>query len=188
MKLVGVDLSLTSTGIVTLDDGQPIQLQSSGWGGEGGASYAERAERIVAMSRHVLGLIPADADAINIEGPAYASQTGHFFDRGGLFWGVFAGLHARSVPIVVTPPTTLKMWATGNGAADKKAVKAATALRWPDIRIRTFDEADALCLAEILAAGCGVQLPFRVTDRHWTNIAKVAWPKQITPITQAVPR
>jgi Holliday junction resolvasome RuvABC endonuclease subunit len=176
--VVGIDPSLTRTGVATLDAGRPTGLRSVGWGGRDSATFAERSERIVAQCRHVLTLVTPAAELIVIEGPAYASKTGHFFDRGGLWWGLFAGLHARGVPIAVTTPATLKMWATGRGNAEKQDVHAAVKRRWPDIRVRNADEADALVCAEIGAAAAGDPLPFLVTDRHRTNMAKVAWPSQ----------
>lgn len=188
MIITTIDPSLTAAGVATLAHGQPRALRTAGWAGSDFDTYEQRSERIVAQCRLVLSLVPDDADAIGIEAPAYSSRTGHFFDRAGLWWGIHAGLHARELPIVVVVPTTLKMWATGKGNADKDEVLEATKLRWPDTRIRNHNEADALALAEIVAFKAGDPLPFPIKTRHH-NIIKstgMTWPSAWTAQKAAV--
>lgn len=179
MKICGLDPSLTRAGVAVLHNGQPTVLRSAGWGGKDSDSYAQRSERIVAQCRMVLSLIPTDCDLIVMEGPAYASKTGHAFDRAGLWWGLHAALHARHIPIAVCVPNTLKAWATGNGRAEKEDVHNAVKLRWPDIRVRNHDEADALALAELGAIKVNEPLPFPIPGRAQANIKAIAWPSNL---------
>jgi crossover junction endodeoxyribonuclease RuvC len=77
-------------------------------------------------------------------------------------------------------PTTLKKWATGNGRADKKAVRTAAEALYPELGMKTYDEADALILAHTGAFYRGfVDLPLLPHQRDRTDglLAAVKWPE-----------
>lgn len=189
MIICGIDPSLTRAGIAVLTDGQPTVLRSAGWGGHDSDSYEDRSDRVVAQTRLICSLIPTDTDLALIEGPAYKSVTGHAFDRAGLWRGVYAALRHRRTPIAVVAPPTLKVWATGRGHADKDTVHTETRLRWPGLRIRNHDEADALALAEIGAARLTDPLPFPLKTRHHNTLKSpgIAWPATWrTPTTRSL--
>jgi Holliday junction resolvasome RuvABC endonuclease subunit len=74
------------------------------------------------------------------------------FHRGGSSTEILIGFAtrvqevcaAREIEHAVVPPSTLKLFATGRGNASKTTMVAAARRRWPDERIQTDDQADAL--------------------------------------------
>jgi crossover junction endodeoxyribonuclease RuvC len=168
--VVGVDLSLTATG---LSDGQRTWLiRSKGYKGD---RLNDRAQRLRLLANGVLDSC-AGACLVVIEGPAFASMSGHMHDRSGLWWLVVDLLRAEQTPVVEVPPAALKKYATGKGNANKGAVIDATARRFPDIDTGADDNrCDALWLAHM-----GIdQLTGRsvVPQAQRDGLAKVAWPE-----------
>ena len=127
MIVLGLDPSLTSTGVAVLTDGRPSALRAIGHGTPNGKSYAHRSDRIVSQARAVMRFVEdhATPDLAVIEGPAYGANMPSAFDRAGLFWGLYSTLRARRVPIAVVAPKTRALWATANGGADKRMVLTA---------------------------------------------------------------
>lgn len=68
--------------------------------------------------------------------------------HGGLLAIMQAECEARGVPYLGIPVGTIKKQATGKGNADKAAMVAAAATRWPDQNITSDDQADALWILE----------------------------------------
>lgn len=149
--VVGIDPSLTSTGIAVLLDGQPTTLRAIGHNNPNGHDYAHRSDRIVSQTRTVIRLIENTClpDLAVIEGPAYGANLPSHYDRAGLFWGLYSTLRARRIPAAVVAPKTRALWATGNGNADKPMVLAALRAHFPNIRIGNHDIADAAALATL---------------------------------------
>lgn len=184
--IVGIDPSLTSCGIAVLGDESiyaPVDIRSLlsvGHGGKSGASYLDRSNRIVSQARHVLNLVPADADLVVIEDmPVGMKAQPSLGDRWGLWWGLYSALASRGTPIAVCNPGTRAKWATGSGRADKKLVLSCVRAQWPNQRIHNDDAADALTLAAMGALKLGWTLPFEIKDRHHAGLDVVAWPKGI---------
>lgn len=201
--VVGLDPSLTSTGIAVLRDGIPVMLHSLGHKGSDADSYLVRGRRIVSQAHAVVNavalklapvqtageLIPADWSKIDlalIEGPSYGSQYGDQWDRAGLWWGIFSALAAKKVPIAVVSPKTRAKWATGkdvegNGNSKKPVVFAAVKDEWADVRahIRNDDVADALVMAAMGAAWLGDPLPIQVHKWRVKGLESVAWPEGV---------
>lgn len=178
MIVVGIDPSLTNTGIAILADGHPEIITSTGIGGHDGDNYRTRSRRIRAVAQRTLRYIPQTADIVVIEGPAYAARFGNAFDRAGLWHGIYAALDHRNTPIAIVAPKTRASWATGNGNADKTMVTAAVHEWWPNYRddITDGDRADALVLAAIGAHHHGEPMPFEPKPRHTTGLEAVQWP------------
>ncbi len=137
---VGIDLSLTSTGLCVLDTERTISRivpdKLRGF---------ERVHYIVAAI--LAALPPADElPAIFIEGYSFGSKGRAIFDIaecGGIVrWEL--GQHGYTYTDV--PPASLKKWATSKGNADK-GLMLATAIRKYDYEGSSHDEADALLLA-----------------------------------------
>lgn len=190
--VVGIDPSLTSTGVAVLDNGTPVRLNCFGRACPDGAKFPQRADRMTYTLSAVLQAVPRDAELIGIEGLSYAS-TDKYIDTEtiGLWWHFMTHLHARGVPIVVVPPQTLKVWALGKAPAGgtaqarkeaKQAMIDAAAQNFPDVHVSKSDHADALHLASLCAARLGHQLPFPKERRHKYNIDAVSWPDGLPPI------
>lgn len=194
--VVGIDPSLTSTGIAILQDGNPIATKTIGHKTRDGTSYAHRSDRIVSQCRAVIDTLQCNICSRNsttnvalrdrsridlaiIEGPAYGANLPSNHDRAGLWWGLYSKLRALRIPTAVVAPQTRAKWATGAGNADKKLVLANVRQWWPDMHIPNHDIADALVLAAIGAHHLGDQLPFEIKTRHTLGLDAVAWPQVV---------
>src|SRR5689334_15548923 len=176
--VVGLDLSLTSAGIVVVGEidgvAAPILMRCIGEAGKKTDTYAQRSRRIRTQCRAIVECLAAVERNENcapalavIEGPLYGVKTlPSYFDRAGLFHGVFGALDARRVPIAVVPPTTGHQFSTGVAHADKKLIVANVSRWWPGVRIANDDIADAAALALMGAMHLGVRTPFRPGARH----------------------
>jgi len=67
---------------------------------------------------------------------------------GGCVAVISSECEARSIPYLGIPVATVKKLATGKGNADKEAMLAAGAKRWPGYQFATHDECDARWIAE----------------------------------------
>jgi crossover junction endodeoxyribonuclease RuvC len=167
VKVIGVDLSLRSTGVA-----------GDGW-----------ADRIVPPAK-LLGIgrlryirsavlnYARPADFIVLEGPSYGSTGAGQHERAGLWWLVYDALTAVDLPVAVVPPACRARYATGRGNATKDAVLLAAARRYPHVDIDGNDEADALILAAMGADHLGE--PWAIVPAlHRKGLDGCAWPEGI---------
>lgn len=190
--IVGLDLSLTSTGIAALatypsaavrapGDIAPILLRSVGEDGKKADSYQVRSRRVRRQCAAIMRILDGyllDTALVVIEGPIYAGKMlPSYFDRAILFGGVFGALDARGIPIAVVPSTTGHQFVTGKGHAQKADIVAEVRKWWPVVRVNNDDEADALGYAVMGAMHLGLALPFRPWTRHHNAVHTVTWPK-----------
>jgi Holliday junction resolvasome RuvABC endonuclease subunit len=183
--VVGIDPSLTSTGIAVLINGAPLAMKAINGGRKDSKSYAHRSDRIVRQCGAVIDALPVDhIDLAVIEGQAYGYHNAYTSDGNALWWGIFSQLRAQHIPTAVVTPITRQNWVIGReGSKDatekKKQVLLAVRLWWPGLAkaVRNDDIADALALATLGAAHCGDQLPFELKDRHRNTIESIDWPK-----------
>lgn len=169
LKVVGLDLSLTSTGLAYRAGDQTGTERIAPRGLDG-------LSRIRAIAGQVV-LACDGADLVVLEGPAYGSargkQQGHH-ERAGLWWMVLDALQRRDLEVAIVPPNLRAKYATGKGNASKAAV-----IREITRRFAWFggeeDEADAVAL---MAMGCdhlGAPLaPMPVL--HRAALEGVSWP------------
>jgi crossover junction endodeoxyribonuclease RuvC len=76
----------------------------------------------------------------------------------------------------VVPPSSLKVYATGNGNADKDAVLAAVVLRYQGlVTVVNNDIADALIIAAIGARQIGAPLEASLPATHLRAMGGVTW-------------
>lgn len=134
MKIAGLDLSLTSTGLV--DGAGEAHLIGSKQRG---------LDRLAELRDLILDNL-AGATLVAIEGYAYGrpNQAHQLGELGGV---IRLALHERDIHIANVPPSTVKLWATGKGNAPKDAVLAAAVRRWPDINDNNI--ADAAWLRDL---------------------------------------
>lgn len=146
---VGLDLSLTSTGVAIIH-GDVVTVQRVTSKGTKGATSEQQVERLLDIVGRIIALVPdSDATKIAVEGPSYGSTGSAAHILGGLWWLVRAAF--RDADIVVVPPGTVKKYATGRGNAGKDEVLAAVVRRYFNVEVSGNDEADALVLAAIVA-------------------------------------
>lgn len=171
---VGIDLSLTGTGVAIFGAGgwSTTLIRSKG---AAAASLAERAERLERIADQVLQLVPLDALAV-IEQPAYSKTMGSMHDRSGLWWSIVGRLHADGVAVAEVPPSTLKKFATGAGNAGKDAVIAAVVRRFPDLDVIDNNVADAVFLAAMGARQLGHLTEQSYPANNLDSLMAVRWP------------
>lgn len=172
--VVGLDLSLTSTGWARVTDAGTIttgRIQSKG---AKSATLAERQARLLDLTAQIVGAAWS-ADLVVIEGPSFGQhrQSGQH-DRAGLWWLVVHQL-VSVTQVVEVPPASRSKYATGKGNAAKDTVLLAVARRFPTVDITGNDEADALVLAAMGARHLGTPID-DMPLTHTTAMAKVAWP------------
>lgn len=170
LVVVGLDLSLTSTGVARPDG--VFTIQSAGKKTD---NLLDRSYRLARLRLKITRACDG-ADLVVIENPAYNSRSGSAHDRSGLWWMVVRWLHASKIPVATVTPQQLQKYATGKGRADKFAVHAAVIKRYPDIPIKGPDEADALVLRAIGCEYLGQPLA-QVPQTHRAALDAVHWPE-----------
>lgn len=185
LRITGLDLSLTGTGVAHVDVERPpafeprvaVATRTIVSSGRKSATWQERASRLRRLRNAVCDQA-SRSQLVVLEGPAYASQVGSVWDRAGHFWNVVGALDHLCVPYVVVSPAQVKQFAAGKGNADKAAVAAGMTRLWGD-RARPADDNqfDALSLATMGAVRVARrQLPISVLERHAEVVSSVAWP------------
>jgi crossover junction endodeoxyribonuclease RuvC len=178
LRVVGVDLSLTGTG---LSDGhRTLLIRTSGHRGD---TLGQRRARLRSIVRGVMdftlngGEAPQRPDLVVVEAPSLGTgrQSGTH-DRAGLWWLLLDELLGWSIPVAEVPPAALKKYATGKGNANKGAMIDATARRFPHIDTAADDNrCDALWLAHMgldQLTGAGA-----VPAAQRLGLSKVTWPE-----------
>lgn len=192
-RIVGVDLSLTSTGVgiirrhaAAATDVQHLppvsvhtitrpQLPTT-------ATLTERARRnqeiAFALWDYTVNLY--HQDLILLESPSLGfsrATSAYVWDRAGLWWKIVEQAMECGATVVTVAPATRAAWATGNGRADKAAVAAAMTRRLPDIEFANSDESDAAALAYIGAQRLGWR-PI-ATKNEQERLEVITWPKGV---------
>lgn len=155
-RVVGLDLSLTSTGV---SDGQSTRVIQTAPGPALEARLDTLLRSVVAFvlsptqwtDRQPYGM---RADLVVIEAPAWsrAKQTGHE-ELSALRVMVRHRLWRLDIPYALVPPTTLKKYTTGNGTASKQLMvftmddRYGAGLSNVLVKDGRYDRADALALA-----------------------------------------
>lgn len=177
--VVGLDMSLTSTGVSVIFRGEASVFRIESKGKEN-APLIERANRLQDIAGQVLMTIEAnDPQLVVIEQPAYSRTTGHMHDRSGLWWLVISALHSDSRPYVEVSPSTLKKYVLGKGGGrnvTKDAVFATVIRRYAEVNVTGNDEADALVLAAMAARHLGEPIEGSLPIAHLAAMDAVHWP------------
>jgi len=170
--VVGLDLSLTGTGIASIGDTTNVATLKSK-----GSEAASLDERQVRLHNLTLDIITRAVfgDIVVIEQPAYGQTGGSHHDRSGLWWLVIDALVPEVERIVEVTPQTVKKYATGKGNASKDEVLAAVVRRYPNVPVANNNEADALVLAAIGARLAGRPIDLNLPVSHVEATTKVRW-------------
>ena len=175
MRVVGIDPSLTSTGVAVVMHGTETTAYTTRIAPRGLVGL----DRIRVL-RNAVRTLALGADLAVIEGPSYGSQgnqRGHH-ERAGLWWAVLDGLSRADVPTVVVAPAARAKYAAGKGNAAKDAVLAAVVRRYVAVDVDGNDEADALVLAAMGARWLGHPLETFLPQTHLAAMDAVAWPER----------
>ena len=144
VDIVGLDLSLTSTGIC---HGEWMEAYSSKLKG---------VERLIDIEEAVLRFLCYKTEydpCVIVEGYSFGSKNSQAHSIGELGGVIRRALHIEQIPFVVVPPTVRAKFATGKGNASKaevlSSVSARTGIVW------SGSGADDMCDAFILEE-CGL--------------------------------
>ncbi len=170
IKVLGLDLSLTSTGVCISGDAFAIGVKSKG------------AERLYEISEKILETTRVHkVDIAIIEGYSFASRNSQAHSIGELGGVVRLRLWENKIPFIEIPPTSRAKFATGRGNAGKtevmSAISARTGIVW------SGKGADDMCDAWILEQMGLAYL--EVSEIDWPSssleaLKKVDW----TPLQQ----
>lgn len=166
--VVGADLSLRSTG-----------LGSADWTDHVRPKNLTGHPRLAYLVQEI-GSFLKSADLVVIEGASFghAGQGGHE-ELAWLRGMTQHWLWRREIPFAIVPPSTLKLFFTGYGAASKATMRAAAEQHYG----RTFegpaaaDECDGFALAAAGYAWLGYPLA-EIPERQSAALAGVQWPER----------
>ncbi|KPC65373.1 hypothetical protein, partial [Streptomyces chattanoogensis] len=181
-KVLGLDLSLTSTGIagrgwtttIKPANRSRTHRDRSNPTNDARLRTAYNHQRLTAITSQLDDYLTG-VDLVVIEGLAYDA---HDTDRqlAGLSWIVRDRLWRRGISYAAVPPSTLKQFVTGTGAADKALMWGMVTDWFAWFDGTTHDEADAAGLMAMGYAYLGDPLS-PVLEHQATALSKVVWPE-----------
>ncbi len=165
MRLLGLDLSLTSTGFCI--DGQ-TGIISTGLNG---------VERLEAVRDDVKNLLVSNKiECVLLEGYSFASRSGQAFSIGELGGVIRVAIYESGISLVEIPPTCRAKFATGKGNASKNevisAVSARTGIVWGNPG--ADDKCDAWILEEMGLAYLG-ESRYAWPEINLSALEKIDW-------------
>lgn len=169
--VVGLDLSLTSTGVAGVDWADQLKPRTKGH------------KRMSWLLMEILDRTKS-ADLVVVEGPSYGhgAMAGHH-ELAGLWWLVTHALWRRDLPYAVCPPAQRAMYATGKGNASKGEVRDGVR-EYFGVECEgagRYDKADAVAMACLGAHWLGYPVTI-LPDAHTRAVRGVAWPETIPAV------
>lgn len=150
LRVVGLDLSLTGSGVVVLDEDGTASIQTFSSKGTKTDDLASRRARLQRLAGQIVGTVKeANPTLVAIEAPAFSKILGHAHDRSGLWWLVVHNVMALGFPLVEIQPNLRAKYATGKGNSGKDEVLISVTRRYPDLEAKNNNEADAVVLAHM---------------------------------------
>lgn len=160
MRILGIDSSLTATGLARVDIGS---YGDGAWNSSisvatVGAPKPTKDKSKLAMVRRVNALLDqieaafdADVDAVGIEGLAFGARGEGAWVLPWV-WGRCLELCERhGVPLTVVATSARAKFITGKGNADKDTVTLGVAKQLPHADVTNNNEADAVAVAAAVA-------------------------------------
>lgn len=179
MRITGIDYSLTSTGLVRIENGKLSAWANPRTKGKRSDTLADRSRRLFDLANTIVDFADT-SDVVVIEAPSYGSVGAGTFDRSGGWWLVVNALHADDVPVVLVSPQGRAKYGTGKGNSKKDVVLSFVRERYTDWfggRIPNDDVADALLLAAMGARQYGTPVEdWEMDDGMLAAMTAVLWP------------
>lgn len=154
MIFIGLDLSLTGTGVTILRDRKPPEMHLIKSKPPGEKSPKTEIERIIEIKKEIIEKIEENGkpDLVAIEGLAYMVKNATALTQlSGLNYMVREYLFKNDIPFVIVAPTSLKKFITGNGVA-KKDLMLMEVYKKFGVEIKDDNIADAFSLAKLAEA------------------------------------
>ena len=178
--VVGIDLSLTSTGLCAIEDGTILELHNVKSKGRKGDNLAQRRDRLYVIANEIVDWVEGDgADLVVIESPSFGSKFGSPHDRSGLWWIVVNALRANECPVAEVAPQSRAKYGAGKGNAKKDVVFAHVLERYSDLssqRIANDDIADAVILAAMGSRHLGFPVEEDMPEANLDAMGGAKWP------------
>lgn len=158
---LGLDLSLTSTGLAAMVDGRLARVHNIKTKGTNADRYPQYLRRIRGIANEIrwwIEDIGSDFGPVNlaiIEAPSYGSRNGKPHERAGLWWEAYSNMHDAGIDIVALAPTTRAKYITGSGKADKAKVLEEAAWKYGEL-VTNDDIADAAGMAAMASRALGL--------------------------------
>lgn len=174
--IIGIDLSLSSTGLVSWRDGRIYTATvetPAGWSAP--VRHHHIVNRVLAQRDPKPGRTLAVVEA-RIKPSEEAMRGTSTLDLAELRGVVAYGLYSCHVAVAQVHPATLKLYATGNGHASKEAMfLAARGRLGSHAFIANHDEADALWLLAMALHRYGAPL-CAMPKRNTLAVDRPQWP------------
>lgn len=172
IKVTGLDLSLTGTGVAVYQAGAvSVHLLDKGANPRklGGSQ-----QRLLYLRQAVCDLARGSTHII-VEGAAYARPEGQH-KLGGLWWLIMHCLWMENpqAEVVVVDPRTVKQYVTGKRGGQKDAIMLATAKRYPMVGIIDNNTADATVLVAMCLDVLGS--PLATVPEAYRTPSLATWP------------
>ncbi|GEL48081.1 hypothetical protein CHO01_31970 [Cellulomonas hominis] len=183
--VVGLDLSLTSTGVALIAHDLSVRTVLEKSKGTRADTITARRARLRDLADRVLARCTG-ATLAAIEAPAYSQAAGAgSHDRSGLWWLVVDGLVSAGVPVIQISPSSRPTYATGKGNSGKDAVIIAVTRRYWGVEIADNNEADALVLGAMGARLLGRPIEGSLPQTHLRAMDKLTLPPGLVPLAAA---
>jgi Holliday junction resolvasome RuvABC endonuclease subunit len=176
MKVLGLDPSLTGTGIVVLNSrGRIIDHTTVKTKPIRGTDRLTVIEAVVRnWLRHL-----EPGDVVVMESPSYGSRTGNQHELAGLWWILMRAIVDRKnmlggkLTIYTIAPRARAKYATGNGNANKIEVMSAVHRAYPQVDNSWDDNAcDALVLAHMAFVKAGRTPAYALSEALSPDVVK----------------
>lgn len=168
LRIAGLDVSLTGTGIATTAGTTTITTK-----GKRADSLVQRHRRFQGITRRLFDEL-GTCDLAVVEAPAYGAPGGSTWDRGGLWWLIIDGLLDREIPVALVSPRSRAKYAAGNGNAGKAAVMRAVQQTY-GVLTSDDNQSDALCLRAMGHDWAGQPIG-SVPEINRTALLSCEWP------------
>jgi len=151
MKLLGMDASLTSTGVCIYNPATGPVIR---WNTFTLKTKLKGTERLLYI-RNELKNICEDIGYVFLEGYSFGSKGNALYQIGELGGVIRVMLYEMGIPLLVVSPKELKQFATEKGNATKELMAAWAQKRW-NVIFPTNDETDAYALVKLGQAYLGL--------------------------------
>ena len=142
---LGIDLSLTATGVIKLQDGKIIQRQLI----KTKPTNKDPLEELKRLEIIRDSIDTTDVDIAILEGLAFmARNTTALVQLAGLNYLIRDRLYLDNIPFIIVAPTTLKKFVSGKGNSPKDLVLLETYKRY-GVSFKDDNLCDAYVLARI---------------------------------------
>lgn len=159
MISLGLDLSLTGTGVSVLKDGQ-LLLSETIKTKPSGKKPIDEVKRLQWIVSEIMKYVDTHTpNIVIIEGLAFmARNTTALVQLSGLAYMIRSELVNRGIPFTIVAPSSLKKWITGKGNAQKNEMMLATFQRY-GVALTDDNQCDSYGLAHVGLGLLGVVDP-----------------------------